>query len=127
MENIFIPARIQVKTGQYFTTLYCSIIANTDQGTRYSVKRFSTSGILAFSQFFRLLFFDIRNSLLNRNYTLGWVNLDQKLEIEKNTICSKVNSPKKYLEIFLNLFFAQMACGFAWICKFLQASYSPHF
>ena len=33
---------------------------------------------------------------------------------------------KNNLYIFLNLFFAQMACGFAWTCKFLQASRSPH-
>ena len=59
--------------------------------------------------------------------TLGWVNLYQKLKIEKMQLVVKSFHQKKNLAIFLNLFFAQMYCGFAWICEFLQASSSPHF
>ena len=60
-------------------------------------------------------------------YALGWVNLSQKLEIEKNTVCGKVISSKKLVRNLFTLFFAQIACGFAWNCKFLQSSCSPHF
>ena len=49
------------------------------------------------------------------------------MEIEKNTVWGKVFSPKNNLEFFKTKFFAQMTCGFACICEFLQASCSPHF
>ena len=54
-------------------------------------------------------------------YTVGWVNLYQKLEIEKYAVCGKLILPKKWKDIFLN-FLAKLACKFAWICKYLQAS-----
>ena len=48
-----------------------------------------------------------------------------KIGNKKNTYCGKVISSQKFV-INLLIFFAQMACGFAWICKFLKASCSPH-
>ena len=37
-------------------------------------------------------------------YALGWVNLSQKLEIEKNTVCGKVISSKKFVRNLFTLF-----------------------
>ena len=54
--------------------------------------------------------------------TVGWVNLYQKFEIEKYTVCGKLILPKKGKGIFKINFGAQQACEFAWICKYLQAS-----
>ena len=54
--------------------------------------------------------------------TVGWVNLYQKFEIEKYTVCGKLILPKKMERHFLNFFLAQLACEFAWICEYLQAS-----
>ena len=59
--------------------------------------------------------------------TVGWVNLYQKFEIEKYTNCGKLILPQKNGKTFFNIFFAQLACGFAWICEYLQASYIQHF
>ena len=35
---------------------------------------------------------------------LGWVNLYQKFEIEKYTVCGKLILPKKWKDIFLYFF-----------------------
>ena len=45
---------------------------------------------LEHSDIFYILF-----EYLNKTSAVGWVNLCQKLEIEKNTVCGKVISPKK--------------------------------
>ena len=39
--------------------------------------------------------------------TVGWVNLYQKFEIEKYTVCGKLILPKKWKGIFNNFFLAQ--------------------
>ena len=49
-----------------------------------------------------------------------------KIEIEKCAVCGKFFLPKNG-KAFLNFFLAQLACEFAWICKYLQASCIPHF
>ena len=59
--------------------------------------------------------------------TVGWVNLYQKFEIEKNTVCGKLILPKKMERHLLKKFWAQLACEFAWICEYLQASCIQHF
>ena len=58
---------------------------------------------------------------------VGWVNLYQKFEIEKNTVCGKLILPKKMERHLLKKFWAQLACEFAWICEYLQASCIQHF
>ena len=58
--------------------------------------------------------------------TVGWVKMDKKFEIEKYAVCGKLILPKKMeRHFFLN--FAQLACEFAWICEYLQASCIQHF
>ena len=66
------------------------------------------------------------NTILSSYCTLGWVNLYQQIEIEKYTVCGKLILPKngKALKKF---FWAQLACEFAWICEYLQASCIQHF
>ena len=60
--------------------------------------------------------------------SLGWVNLYKKFEIEKYTVCGKLILPKKNGKALKkNFFLAQLACEFAWICKYLQASCIQHF
>ena len=56
--------------------------------------------------------------------TIDWVNLYKKFESEKYTVCGKLILPKKWKGIF---FLAQLACEFAWICEYLQASCIQHF
>ena len=58
--------------------------------------------------------------------TVGWVNLYQKFEIEKYTVCGKLILPKNG-KAFFKFFLAQLACEFAWICEYLQASCIQHF
>ena len=51
---------------------------------------------------------------------VGWVNLYQKFEIEKYTVCGKLILPKKWKDIFLNFFWHNWHAnlhGFANICK----------
>ena len=51
---------------------------------------------------------------------VGWVNLYQKFEIEKYTVCGKLILPKKMENIFLKLFWHNWHAdlhGFANICK----------
>ena len=53
-------------------------------------------------------------------YTLGWVNLSQKFEIQKYTVCGKLILPKKWKDIFQNFFGHNWHAnlhGFANICK----------
>ena len=45
----------------------------------------------------------------------------------KNTVCSKLKFPKKWKGIFFFIFLAQLACEFAWFCKYLQAFCIQHF
>ena len=59
--------------------------------------------------------------------TVGWVNLYQKFEIEKYTVCGKLILPQKNGKAFLKKFVEQLACEFAWICEYLQASCIQHF
>ena len=59
--------------------------------------------------------------------TLGWVNLYQKFEIEKYTVCAKLILPKKMERHFFKILLAQLACEFACICEYLQASCIQHF
>ena len=56
---------------------------------------------------------------------VGWVNLYQKFEIEKYTVCGKLILSKKIGKAFK--FLAQLARVFSWICKYLQASCIQHF
>ena len=49
--------------------------------------------------------------------TLGWVNLYQKLEIEKKKVVVKSLYSKKIIKKFKRKMFTQMACGFANFCK----------
>ena len=60
-------------------------------------------------------------------YTAGWVNLYQKFEMEKYTVCGKLILPKKNWKAFKQISLAQLACEFAWICEYLQASCIQHF
>ena len=51
---------------------------------------------------------------------VGWVNLYQKFEIEKYSVCGKLILPKKWKGIFLNFFWHNWLAnlhGFANICK----------
>ena len=57
---------------------------------------------------------------------LGWVNLYQKFEIEKSTVCGKLILQKIHTKKQKH-FWAQLECEFAWICKYLQASCIQHF
>ena len=53
-------------------------------------------------------------------YTVGWVNLYQKLEIETNTVCGKVISSKKIVRNFHKPFWHKWHAdlhGFANFCK----------
>ena len=60
-------------------------------------------------------------------FIVGWVNLYKNFEIEKYTVCGKLILLKK-IGRHLNFFFlAQLACEFAWICEYLQASCIQHF
>ena len=61
------------------------------------------------------------------NCTVGWVNLYQKFEIEKYSVCGKLILPKKMERHFLKNFLAQLTCKFAWIGKYLEASCIQHF
>ena len=76
-------------------------------------------------------FIQLNISLVQTNvngiYTIGWVNLYKKFEIEKYTVCGKLILPKKLKGILLNFFLAQLACKCSWICKYLQASCIQHF
>ena len=60
---------------------------------------------------------------------LGWVKQYKKLEIgrKKKTICGEVILPKNLYRKQFFYFFAQMACEFAWICEYLQASCCANF
>ena len=49
----------------------------------------------------------------------------QKCEIEKYTVYGNLILPKKMERHFLN-FLAQLACEFAWIGEYLQASCIQH-
>ena len=67
-------------------------------------------------------------SVYNVHCTLGWANLYQKFETEEYTVCGKLISPQKIEKAFKKkFFFAQLACEFAWICEYLQASCIQHF
>ena len=57
---------------------------------------------------------------------VGWVNLYKKFEIEKYTVCGKLILPKNG-KTFKKKIWAQLACEFAWICEYLQASCIQHF
>ena len=63
---------------------------------------------------------------LLRSFKEGWVNLYQKFEIETYTVCGKLILPKNG-KAFFKFFLAQLACEFAWICEYLQASCIQHF
>ena len=60
-------------------------------------------------------------------YIVGWVNLYQKFEIEKYTVCGKLILPKKMERNKNKKIWAQLASEFAWICEYLQASCIQHF
>ena len=66
------------------------------------------------------------NTILSSYCTLGWVNLYQQIEIEKYTVCGKLILPKNG-KALQKIFWAQLACEFAWICEYLQASCIQHF
>ena len=72
---------------------------------------------------------ECRKSLANvREYcTLGWVNLYKKFELKNIQFVVNSFYKKNGKDIFCKFFFAQLACGFAWICKYLQASCIQHF
>ena len=55
------------------------------------------------------------------------VNLYQKFKIEKYTVCGTLILPKKMERHLKKIFWAQLACEFAWICEYLQASCIQHF
>ena len=61
----------------------------------------------------------------NTAYILGWVNLYQKFEIE--SIPFVVNSFYQKKKAFKKKNLVQLACKFAWICEYLQASCIQHF
>ena len=50
-----------------------------------------------------------------------------KFEIEKYTVCGKHILPKQIERHFFIFFWAQLACEYAWICEYLQASCIQHF
>ena len=53
-------------------------------------------------------------------HNLGWVNLYQKFEIKKYTVCGKLILPKKWKDIFKKIFWHNWLAdlhGFANICK----------
>ena len=57
---------------------------------------------------------------------VGWVDLYQKFEIEKYTVCGKLNLPKNGKAFSKKKVWAQLACEFAWICEYLKASCIQH-
>ena len=63
--------------------------------------------------------------LLYTNIRLG--NLYQKFEIEKYTVNGKLILPKKIERHLKKIFLHELACEFAWICEYLQASCIQHF
>ena len=63
--------------------------------------------------------------LLYTNIRLG--NLYQKFEIEKYTVNGKLILPKKIERHLKKKNLHELACEFAWICEYLQASCIQHF
>ena len=67
-----------------------------------------------------------RSALHTQHCSEGWVNLFQKFEIEKYTVCGKLILQKNG-KTFKKFFLPQLACEFAWIGEYLQASCIQHF
>ena len=66
-----------------------------------------------------VLYYTVQCTVYNR---LGQFVSNQKFEIEEYTVCGKLILPKNFIH-----FLAQLACEFAWICEYLQASCIQHF